>query len=180
MFKLLVILSPSSQPENNCVICGSEEAHSRHLAKLIRNYLDNYPNITTKIISKQPQSRPTEQKLKAIVNESNKYVKEFMGAALHVALHTNAFNSKAAGNMVAYYPNNQITQELAYLFQDRLDAPTTVIENKTWCEMRATKANALYFETYYHDNISDAWKLHVNLNKTANIIATGLLYHSRR
>ena len=179
MKNLGVILSPSSQPKNKCIICQSEETHCRHLAFIIKNYLENYHNISTRVISKQLPSFTEGRKLTNIVDESNAFVRQFrsdgIANTLHIALHTNAFNGNTKGNLIFHYPNNVKTYELAKILKPRFDAITRVESRKDLYELNETLANSIYFETRFHDNINDAWDFHRLIHRIGNTIASGAL-----
>jgi hypothetical protein len=179
--KLAVILSPSSQPENHCLICGSEEDHCNHLASLIQGYLAHYTGIVCHIIVPQPHNLSTSQKLQNIVSESNRlydtYKAQGYQKILHLPLHTNAFKGQTRGHLLMHYPSNSAMAKLAKSLKNALGIAR--IEPRTnLYELKATKASTLYLETYYHDNPSDAQTLHTTLPSLAALISTELLKHA--
>lgn len=179
MNNLGVILSPSSQPRNKCIICQSEETHCRHLAQIVKNYLANYHNVETRVISKQVATDSETKKLRNIVDESNAFVRQFrennISRVLHIALHTNAFDSNTKGNLIFHYPNNAKTYELSRILRPRFDAVTKIESNKGLYELNETLADSIYFETRFHDNLADAWDFHRLIHRIGNTIASGAL-----
>ena len=184
MSKLLVILSPSTQPANRCVICGSEETHCRHLALAMHDYLSYYSDVVhVHVLPPQPHNLPEKDKLQAIVRESNEIIDEVgknYQKTLHIPLHTNAYNTENRGVAAFHYPTNERTRYLGKEIVKALPSAlhSHVLRNDTFYEILHTKADALYLETYYHDNIDDATFFHNHIREVASIISTQLLKYA--
>lgn len=177
--KTLVVLSPSSQPENECRVCGSEEAHCRHLAVKIKQYLDNYDDLEVHIVPKQDPKLSESEKLNAIINFSNDLFKKHKGLKLHMPLHSNAHDGNASGHLVMTYPGNIKTAEFAELIKRKIGKWTRLEQRNDLAEIRDIAAHTVYMETFFHDNIGDAWDLHSRLDNLYQTIATCILYFDK-
>ena len=181
--KLAITLSPSTQPENHCLICGSEEAHCNHLASLIQGYLYHYTGVACHIIQPQHPHLSTSQKLTNIVKEANTMYDEFKSKGyqtiLHIPLHTNAFKGTSKGHLILHYPSNSQMAKLAKEFRNALGLARIATRTDLY-ELKATKASTLYLETHFHDNPEDATQLHESLPFLASLIATQLLKYGNK
>lgn len=182
MLKGALILSPSQQPENVCKVCGSEELHCRDLSRRIMNYIRNggYNNLfiaETLIYS--------SQKLNQAVKFSNEQYDRLVQSGiphrniLHLCLHTDANAGTGGGVLTMHHPANKdmpflaksITSELTAL----LGKGRTPQTNGELYEINNAKANVLYLETMFHDNLKEAKFYHANMDRIASTITTELI-----
>ena len=89
------------------------------------------------------------------VKESNAWP-----AHLHMALHTNGFNGKAAGTRVHCYPSQE-SRRIGRLLQDRIaplspGAPDKLVESAGLYELRAPHMPAVLPEFGFHDHPEEA------------------------
>ena len=110
------------------------------------------------------------------VAESNK-----MGAAYHIALHSNAGGNGTARGSVAYYYSNsgkaigtQLVSALLALGQENNRAEN-LSENKTFYELRKTVAPACLLEVDFHDNPTGAEFLISRRSEIAAAIARAII-----
>lgn len=92
-------------------------------------------------------------------------------ADLHIALHTNGFNGKAAGTRVHCYPSEK-SRLIGKLIQERIapkspGAPDYLVEDSVLYELRATTMPAVLPEFGFHDNPEDAQWLVDNMEAIA-------------
>lgn len=92
-------------------------------------------------------------------------------ADLHIALHTNGFNGKAAGTRVHCYPSEK-SRLIGKLIQERIapkspGAPDYLVEDSVLYELRATTMPAVLPEFGFHDNPEEAQWLIDNMEAIA-------------
>ena len=123
----------------------------------------------------------------AAIKESNDW-----GANLHMAVHTNGFNSQsdadgnfskygtATGSRPMYYSTgygkpivDKILEWRAKIYPRAMKSS----QNQELAELRDTKATAVYEELVFHDNPEDAAWLHTNMQKMAEYTARALCEH---
>ena len=98
---------------------------------------------------------------------------------LHIAIHTNAYNSKVMGTRVLYYDMKE-SYSFARAVYDSL-APLTIgdsdniTQNQDLYELNATKAPTVYCECEFHDNLTGAKFIIDNKRKIAEAIGRGIL-----
>lgn len=179
MLKGALILSPSQQPENVCKVCGSEELHCRDLSRRIMNYIRNgsYSSlfVTETYICQI-------KKLEQIVRFSNEQYDRLIQSGiphrniLHLCLHTDANDGTGGGVLTMYHPANKNMPSLAKSITAELTAllgkGRTPQPNGSLYEINNAKANVLYLETMFHDNLREAKFYHANMDRIASTVAT--------
>lgn len=179
-----IILSPSTQPENHCLICGSEEAHCRHIADKMQDYLIHYPSVHTLIIPPMPSTMRTAEKLEQIVKISKDYAEllktKGCNKIIHIPIHTNAWKGDSQGTLIMHYPGNTPMLHLANAISTALDPQGRVESNKSLYEMWAVPCSTLYLELFFHDNWDDAKKIHTQMDWIVDNICSLLLKYSNK
>ena len=94
-------------------------------------------------------------------------------ADLHIALHTNGFNGKAAGTRVHHYPSAK-SRLIGKLIQERIaprspGAPDYLVEDSALYELRAPTMPAVLPEFGFHDNPEEAQWLIDNMEAIAEL-----------
>lgn len=92
-------------------------------------------------------------------------------SGMHLALHTNGFNGKAAGTRVHCYPSDK-SRRIGKLIQDRIapkspGTPDYLVEDSVLYELRATTMPAVLPEFGFHDNPEEAQWLIDNIEAIA-------------
>lgn len=113
------------------------------------------------------------------VRESNN-----VGADLHIAIHTNAFDGKVTGTRVHYYRDNSeghraskvIYDQLHGLYEGANDADN-INPAPTLYEIKNTVAPCVYIECEFHDNPAAAKWIIGHTVEIAEAIAAGVCYH---
>ena len=166
MAKVKVFLSPSTQEKNPYAGGGNEEQYMRLVCDAAAPHLRN-AGVTVKIGGTESASKSAA--------DSNAW-----GAALHVAVHSNAFDGKADGTITFFYPTSADGKRLAQAVQDRI-APFSpgsdyAIQGRSnLVELSATKAIAILTELAFHDNPTEAAHIRENYAEYGRLLALGIL-----
>jgi len=164
-----VFLSPSTQEYNPYYDGqGSEE----YYMNLIADYMEPY--LTASGIS-FGRNDPN-QRVNGAIAESNAGNYD-----LHLALHSNASSPSNAGGQrgidVYYFENSGAGKRAADIIANNLKAiypePDRVraVPNRSFAELRLTRAPAVLAELGYHDNAEDAEWIRANLQSMARVLA---------
>jgi len=166
-----VVLCPSHQIQNKCVLGDTEAQHCAIIAAIVCDNLLKDKLISPVLISTAPDSANTETlRRKWAIAQSNKH-----SADLHIGIHTNAGGGQ--GVEAIYYSAEgakaakAIIAPLVGLFKAR--NPLTY-ENKALEELNSTKAPAIILEIGFHDLKSDAEIIHTQAAKIASLLVKGL------
>lgn len=128
--------------------------------------------------------------LRGAIKQSNAW-----GADVHIALHSNALNGQARGIEAWIYPGNIRMEMLARLIMLSVSELTgtparkgsgtrwgkwTDLKKDGWedgpylTEVNDTKADAILFELYFHDNREDLQGFESRIDEAAELIAAGI------
>ncbi len=161
-----IYLSPSSQPNNKYAYGNTDEqTQCRKIA--------NACEIALKRCGFEVKNGQTGDHVSR-TKESNAW-----GADLHVAIHTNAFNSLTRGVRLFYYDENgnsykackSIFNELVKI--NPVDS-NNISKNQEWYEMYYTNCSPVYCEIGFHDNTNDAKWIINNTTTIGETVAKGI------
>ena len=162
-----IYLSPSLQ-ENNIGFgnYGSEQSRMIQICNDVNDQLLKYGH-ETKVSNPQ-------MTLKQAIDDSN-----IFSPTIHVAIHSNAFNTKTQGCEIFCYKFGGEGEILARLIYTYLENETTsrdrgVKENSRLYELRATTSIAVLIEIAFHDNEVDARWIMENTHLIAKSIVKGI------
>lgn len=169
-----IVLSPSQQTGNKCVMGDTEADHCRKISELAAEILKKDDRFKVMVI---PFIGGVDTYyLPRVTEQSN----AFCGDApikLHIAVHTDAFDTKASGCSAFFMEGGlgakvgvSIFNELKLLTgKGRQCSPDT----KLW-ELVHTNASAALIELDFHDNIYSAQKIHSCMDQFALCIVRGI------
>ena len=161
-----VYISPSTQEGNKTALGGTEEQLMHEIADELTPLLV-YNNI--EIVRGRK-----EQTLAQMVIESNNNKVD-----IHVALHSNAYNTKTRGCEVYYYSTSTNGAKLAKCIYNYLESLTPTADRglkhgNHLYEVANTKAPAVLIEVDFHDNYEGANWISDNKANIAEAIAKGI------
>lgn len=161
-----IYISPSTQEKNITAIGASEEELMHKIADALVPLLkDNGYEIL--------RARKT-QTLQQMIKESNDYK-----ADIHIAIHSNAYNTVIRGAEVFYYSTSVKGKQLAAdIYKQLLEiSPVSGRGIKTGdhlAEIAQTNAPAVLMEVDFHDNPAGAMWINNNIVLIAEAIAKGV------
>lgn len=187
MAKRIVIINPSHQLHNECILGDTEAKHCKPIAQKVYNVLKSVEGIDkVYLIGDAPSSENTERKrLYWSIAESNKIYKKYSKSddIIHVAIHTNApassTDNSTRGVEVFSYGNTKgvklaksVYNELTGVFPVHRNAKI----NKALAELNGTLATACIAECGFHTNKDDAKIIH-EVNAVACALINGILWY---
>lgn len=166
-----IIINPSHQLANKCVLGDTEAQHCAIIAKRFYQVIKIDGVFNPILIGPAPADKNTEAlRRKWAIAQSNSY-----DADLHIGIHTNAGGGQ--GVEAIYYSAmgakaaKALITPLVGLFGNRI--PLTY-ENKSLEELNSTKAVAVILEIGFHDFKNDAEIIHNKVNDIAQFLKDGL------
>lgn len=169
--KAIVYISPSMQPENKYAVGNTnEEAQCNRIATALDAAMHRCG---------MESILPTNSAntMAGRVAESNK-----AGSALHMPIHTNAFNGEVAGLRIFVYKLGGEAEKIAKAIMAEL-APITpgksdgISAVPGLYEIRNTNATCVYLEVGFHDNPEEAQWIIDHTEDIAEAICKGLCNH---
>ena len=160
-----IYISPSNQDHNvGYGNYGTEQKRMFEVGEALKIILERCKQ--TVYISKKGMT------FQQAVTESNK-----LDVDIHLALHSNAFNSLIRGTLAMYVSNGG--KSLSSAIYKQLSAFTPIVdrgcrEKTNLYELNATSAVCAYLELMFHDNEDDANLIINNIEKIAELIAQGV------
>ncbi len=174
-----IYLSPSTQEYNQFYSEGSQRTATNteeYYMNLIADAM--VPYLLANNI--QYKRNTPEMTVSEIISDSNAYQPD-----IHVAIHSNSsppgYEGILQGPDVYYYPSSVAGKRASELVGEQMREiyPNpdliAVMSNNTLAELTRTNAPAVYVETAYHDNPTDAAWIKSNINEIARAISTGLV-----
>ncbi|MGN0459419.1 MAG: N-acetylmuramoyl-L-alanine amidase [Ruminococcus sp.] len=168
VYRAKIFLSPSSQKENTYVVGNTNEMEQCYrMARYAKTALERN-GFLVKMPSKEGQSYQKN------VKESNKW-----GADFHIPIHTNGLFGNTLGTMVMVHQKKGQSYKAAKCLLDSVGSITPgsdfeIKSEKGLYELNYTKANAVYIEVEFHDNVKGAKWIINNSEKAGNSIAKGI------
>jgi hypothetical protein len=182
MLKKIVIINPSHQIHNACILGDTEAAHCLVIAKWVHGYLRDVTEIDeVHLNGTAPSSCKSEaERRKWSIRQSNGFYEK--GAkCIHVAIHTNAPASKNdhdTRGLECFNYGSVEGKKLATRVYNALYSVFTVRRgvkvHPTYEELNATKAAAVIIEAGFHTNKEDAKIIH-EAKAIARSIVNGIL-----
>ena len=169
--KAIVYISPSMQPENKYAVGNTnEEAQCNRIATALDAAMHRCG---------MDSILPTDSAntMAGRVAESNE-----AGSALHMPIHTNAFNGEVAGLRIFVYKLGGEAEKIAKAIMAEL-APITPGKNDGISavpglyEIRNSNATCVYLEVGFHDNPEEAQWIIDHTEDIAEAICKGLCNH---
>ncbi len=166
-----IILSPSQQTNNKCVMGDSEEDHCFKIAKLTADLLKEY-DCNVCLIPKQLKD------LKEVVAMSNHFVKTNPAKlSFHLDIHTDGgYNGNGSSGFFASENGRQfitiIHQEISKITPW---ADASVNERGSLYVLSQTTAIAGLIELSFHDRLNEAKFIHENMGLFAVALVEGLI-----
>lgn len=173
-----IYLSPSTQ-EYNTFYSTSPQENAANTEEYYMNLIVDsmVPYLESNNI--QFRRNTKDMNIRQIVDDSNNYRPD-----LHVAIHSNAsppeFSGILQGPDVFHFPASGEGKEAADYIAEQMreiypiKELISVLPNDRLVELTGTFAPAVYVETAYHDNPSDAAWIKANINQIARAISKGI------
>ena len=158
-------ISPSNQPSN--IGAGAYGSEKEQMNLLLDEIIPHLDRAGVSFHRADP-----DLSIQSRTKESNE-----MNAAFHLALHSNAGGNGTARGPVAYYYSDAGKAVGEKLISALLDLgpennrASNLSQNKTFYELRKTKAPACLLEVDFHDNPSGAAYMIANRSRIAQAIA---------
>ena len=172
-----IVISPSQQLSNKCVMCTSEANHCRAIANELYNILKNDSNFKPVVV---PILGGTESKyLAGAVCFSNDFMGDDSSNGFHCCIHTDAYNGKSFGASAFYMTPGGKGQLFTQNILSELSALTpwndlACTSRPELYELKYTTASAGLFEISYHDEPTQSKWIHDNIINIAMAIAKGI------
>jgi len=170
-----IILSPSQQRWNKCLVCSSEANHCFMIAEKVYEYLRNY-NCNVSLI--YPIDGDERETLNEVVRISNEFVTNNPAErSFHLDIHTDAggYAKGASGFYSSDYGKSfimDIWREVSRLTPWGDGTPT---KRDNLFVLNGTKAIAGLIELSFHDNKEEADWIHINIDQLAQAIVRGIV-----
>lgn len=164
-----IYISPSSQPANTYAVGNTnEQEQCRKIGAALEKALDRCGFNAQVGLTGSMYTR---------VTESNNF-----GAALHLPVHTNAFNGKVAGLRIMVSKKGGEAEKIAKAIMATLGPITpgesdNITVNTGLYEVYASKAICVYIEVGFHDNPEEARWMIDHTEDIADAICKGLCNH---
>jgi N-acetylmuramoyl-L-alanine amidase len=167
-----IVISPSQQSWNKCLLCDSEKEHCYLIGKEVLNILKDY-DVNVFLIPKSVSGTEKET-LKTIVDLSNAFIYANGGNGYHLDIHSDGgYNGSGASGF--YFSENgkgfimQIYREISKITPWN-DGNVT---KRDLYVLRNTYATAGLIEVSFHDKLEEAKWIHDNILNIAQAIVKG-------
>lgn len=170
-----LVISRSQQPNNKCIYCESEQYHCGLISEKIMSIIgrdDRFNAMNIPMLKMENDS----QRLNAIVQMSNEFIKLHGGQGYHLSIHTDA-GGYATGASGLYY------SDAGFCFgRHILEAISKITpwedvgmrKRNDLYELKHTTAVAFLLEISFHDNEKEARWIHDNIDLIASTICQGI------
>jgi N-acetylmuramoyl-L-alanine amidase len=178
--KKIVIINPSHQLFNRCILGDTEAAHMKKIAVKAYSILKGVEGLDKVYLIGDASSKYTtdKERLYWSIAESNKLAGDVKkDNVIHVGLHSNASDGEATRGVEAFYFSSEGKKLATAIYNSLYGVFNTrrgVKEHKSFAEVNGTKAVATIVECGFHTNKKDAEILH-EVDKVATAIAKGIL-----
>ncbi|MGN1126352.1 MAG: N-acetylmuramoyl-L-alanine amidase, partial [Ruminococcus sp.] len=168
VYRAKIYLSPSSQKDNTYVVGNTNEMEQCYrMARYAKTALERN-GFLVKMPSQEGQSYQKN------VKESNKW-----GADFHIPIHTNGLFGNTLGTVVMVRQKKGQSFKAAKCLLNSVGSVTPgsdfeIKTEKELYELNCAKANAVYIEVEFHDNVKGARWIIKNSKKAGNSIAKGI------
>lgn len=172
--KVNIILSPSQQVNNSCVMGDSEADHCRSIALRVAEKLKDY-NCNVWVV---PKVLGTEsEKLQKICNSSNYFVETNPADySYHLDIHTDAgYNATGASGFYLSEGGKFFIQQIHQQISQITPWADGLVSRRLLYVLRHTIAIAGLIELSFHDDITEASWIHENENLIATALVKGLV-----